>query len=233
VTGQITATGKGVARLASNRADARCLVINYAKCTENLSDRVRRAFRNLFNNKANSVRNTRCGLSAMTRIAIPPELAGMFAACEEAYEQATREGYAENPIVIAAVTALKSAWRALHVANYNLITAKGFFSVEFAAIRSDRAYSARPSPAGAGCRCKPSWWTSCGPRSNKRSATMIEVVQAFDRAPITRLESDDAAALDRKNETAQRLSADGHAWPAFAFDTRRDAVVGRSFTPEA
>jgi hypothetical protein len=51
---------------------------------------------------------------------------------------------------------------------------------------------------------------------------MIEVVQAFDRAPITRLESDDAAALDRKNETAQRLSADGHAWPAFAFDARRD-----------
>jgi hypothetical protein len=62
---------------------------------------------------------------------------------------------------------------------------------------------------------------------------VIEVVQAFDRAPITRLESDDAAALDRKNETAQRLSADGHAWPAFAFDARRDAVVGRSFTPEA
>jgi hypothetical protein len=38
----------------------------------------------------------------MTRIAIPPELAGMFAACEEAYEQATQEGYAENPVVIAA-----------------------------------------------------------------------------------------------------------------------------------
>jgi len=63
----------------------------------------------------------------MTKIAIPPDLAGMFAACEDAYEQATREGYAENPAVIAAVTALKSAWRALHVANYNLMTAKGFF----------------------------------------------------------------------------------------------------------
>jgi hypothetical protein len=49
------------------------------------------------------------------------------------------------------------------------------------------------------CRMRQAiWWTSCGPRSNKRSATMIEVVQAFDRAPITRLESDDAAALDRK-----------------------------------
>jgi hypothetical protein len=75
----------------------------------------------------------------MTKIAIPPDLAGMFTACEDAYEQATREGYAENPAVIAAVTALKSAWRALHVANHNLITAKGFFRVELAAIRADRA----------------------------------------------------------------------------------------------
>jgi hypothetical protein len=133
------ATGSRVAQSASNRADARDLVISYAKCSENLSDRVRRGFRNLFNNRANSVRNTRRGLSAMTKVAIPPDLAAMFAACEEAYEQATREGYAENPLVIAAVTALKAAWRALHVANYNLVTAKGFFSVEFAAIRSGRA----------------------------------------------------------------------------------------------
>ena len=44
----------------------------------------------------------------MTKIAIPPDLAAMIAACEDAYEQATREGYAENPAVIAAVTALKS-----------------------------------------------------------------------------------------------------------------------------
>jgi|GraSoiStandDraft_11_1057310.scaffolds.fasta_scaffold403578_1 hypothetical protein len=75
----------------------------------------------------------------MAKIAIPPDLAGMFAACEDAYEQATREGYAENPAVIAAVTALKSAWKALHVANYNLMTAKGFFPVEFATMRADRA----------------------------------------------------------------------------------------------
>ena len=75
----------------------------------------------------------------MTKIAIPPDLAGMFTACEDAYEQATREGYAENPAVIAAVTALKSAWRALHVANYKLATPGGFFRVEFAAIRADRA----------------------------------------------------------------------------------------------
>ena len=75
----------------------------------------------------------------MTKIAIPPDLAGMFAACEDAYEQATQEGYAENPTVVAAVTALKSAWTALHLANNNYTTAKGVFSVEFAAIRVDRA----------------------------------------------------------------------------------------------
>jgi hypothetical protein len=63
----------------------------------------------------------------------------MFAACENAYEQATQEGYAENPAVIAAVTALKSVWTALHAANRNLMTAKGFFPVEFATIRADRA----------------------------------------------------------------------------------------------
>jgi hypothetical protein len=75
----------------------------------------------------------------MTKIAIPPDLAGMFAACEDAYEQATQEGFAENPAVVAAVTALKSAWKALHLANSNYTTAKGVFSIEFAAIRVDRA----------------------------------------------------------------------------------------------
>ena len=78
-------------------------------------------------------------MSAMAKIAIPPDLAGMFAACEDGYEQATREGYAENPAVIAAVSALKSAWKALHVANYNLMMAKGFFPVEIASLRADRA----------------------------------------------------------------------------------------------
>jgi hypothetical protein len=56
----------------------------------------------------------------MTKIAIPPDLAGMFAACEDAYEQAAREGYAEGTDVIAAVTALKSAWRDLHVRRFCL-----------------------------------------------------------------------------------------------------------------
>ena len=78
-------------------------------------------------------------ISAMAKIAITPELAGMFAACEDAYEQATREGYAENPAVIAAVSVLKSAWKALHVANYNLMMAKGFFPIEIATLRADRA----------------------------------------------------------------------------------------------
>src|SRR5690349_3383273 len=75
----------------------------------------------------------------MTKIAIPADLAGMFAACEDAYEQATQEGFADNPAVVAAVTALKSAWQALHLANCNYATAKGVVSIEFAAIRVDRA----------------------------------------------------------------------------------------------
>ena len=41
---------------------------------------------------------------------------------------------------------------------------------------------------------------------------MIEVVHAFDRTSIARLDSDDAAALDRKIEAARRLFADRGAW---------------------
>jgi acyl-CoA reductase-like NAD-dependent aldehyde dehydrogenase len=41
---------------------------------------------------------------------------------------------------------------------------------------------------------------------------MIEVIQAFDRAPITQLESDDAAALEHKLVTATQLFADRNAW---------------------
>ena len=87
----------------------------------------------------NSLYHARPWISAMAKIVIPPDLAGMFAACEDAYEQATREGYAENPAVAAAVSALKSAWKALHVANYNLMMARGFFPVEIASLRVDRA----------------------------------------------------------------------------------------------
>ena len=81
-------------------------------------------------------------ISAITNVAIGPDLADIFALCEDAYERATREGYAENPAVIAAVTALKSARKALLVANYNLMSAKGFFPVEFATMRADRALRA-------------------------------------------------------------------------------------------
>jgi acyl-CoA reductase-like NAD-dependent aldehyde dehydrogenase len=41
---------------------------------------------------------------------------------------------------------------------------------------------------------------------------MIEVVQPFDRTAITQIESDDAAALDRKIETARRLHVERGAW---------------------
>ncbi len=75
----------------------------------------------------------------MTTIGITPELAGMFAACEDAYEQAMQEGYAENPAVIAAVTDLRSASTALGLASRDFSTAKGLFSIGFAAMRADRA----------------------------------------------------------------------------------------------
>jgi DNA-binding response OmpR family regulator len=41
---------------------------------------------------------------------------------------------------------------------------------------------------------------------------MLEVVQAFNRTPITRLETDDEAALNRKIEAAGKLLADRDAW---------------------
>ena len=41
---------------------------------------------------------------------------------------------------------------------------------------------------------------------------MIDVVQAYDRAPIARLDSDDAIELDRKIQAAARLFADRDAW---------------------
>jgi acyl-CoA reductase-like NAD-dependent aldehyde dehydrogenase len=41
---------------------------------------------------------------------------------------------------------------------------------------------------------------------------MLEVVQAFDRAPIAQLDTDDAAALDRKIEAARTLFAHRGAW---------------------
>jgi hypothetical protein len=78
----------------------------------------------------------------MAKIALPPDLAAIFAACERAYEHATRDGHGENPNVIAAVSELKSTWKALHIANRDLVMAKGFFAVEFASMRFERACQA-------------------------------------------------------------------------------------------
>ena len=41
---------------------------------------------------------------------------------------------------------------------------------------------------------------------------MIEVVQAFDRAPIAELPTDDAAALERKLVAARKVFADRGGW---------------------
>ena len=56
---------------------------------------------------------------------------------------------------------------------------------------------------------------------------MIEVVQAFDRTSIARLDSDDAAALDRKIEAARRLFADRGAWlkPHHRIEILRDTAA--------
>ena len=75
----------------------------------------------------------------MAKVALPPDVAAMFAACEHAYEQATQAGFGENRNVIAAVSKLRSVWKSLHIANGDLIVAKGFFAVEFASIRFERA----------------------------------------------------------------------------------------------
>ena len=77
--------------------------------------------------------------STMARITLPPDLAARFAACEHAYGQATQQGYGEHPNVIAAVTELRSAWKGLHIANCDLVMAKGLFAVEFASMRFERA----------------------------------------------------------------------------------------------
>ena len=46
----------------------------------------------------------------------------------------------------------------------------------------------------------------------KGTRPMIEVVRAFDRAPIAEIASDDRAALDRKLDSASRVFADRGAW---------------------
>ncbi len=41
---------------------------------------------------------------------------------------------------------------------------------------------------------------------------MLKVVQAFDRAPIAEIDTDDAAALERKLEAAERAFRDRDGW---------------------
>jgi hypothetical protein len=75
----------------------------------------------------------------MAQIAIPNRLLPIVATCEAAYADASRKGYAKNPDVVAAVAELKSAYKALAVANVNRVTAKGFFAATVAIVRAHRA----------------------------------------------------------------------------------------------
>ena len=49
-------------------------------------------------------------------------------------------------------------------------------------------------------------------RRPKTEMNVIEVVHAFDRAPITALKTDDASALESKLSAAARLFADRKSW---------------------
>jgi len=75
------------------------------------------------------------------------DLAGITMACKEAYADASREGYAESPTVIAAVAALKEAHAALVLADADFTApkdlvnngAKGFFITGISLIEVTRA----------------------------------------------------------------------------------------------
>lgn len=75
------------------------------------------------------------------------DLAGITMACKEAYANASREGYADNPTVIAAVAALKEAHAALVLADADFTAAKdllntgakGFFITGISFIEVTRA----------------------------------------------------------------------------------------------
>jgi hypothetical protein len=74
----------------------------------------------------------------MAQIAIPNDLLRKLATCEAAYAEASRKGYAKNPDVVVAVADLKSAYKALLLANCNRTT-KGFFGITAATLRTHRA----------------------------------------------------------------------------------------------
>jgi hypothetical protein len=75
----------------------------------------------------------------MAQIAIPHKFLPIVATCEAAYADASRKGYAESPDVVAAVADLKSAYKALAIANVNLTTTRGFFAIAVATLRAHRA----------------------------------------------------------------------------------------------
>ena len=71
---------------------------------------------------------------------IPNDLLRTLATCEVAYADASRNGYAKSPDVIAAVAVLKSAYLALAATNNNLKTTKSLFGVvAVATLRAHRA----------------------------------------------------------------------------------------------
>ena len=67
------------------------------------------------------------------------DLLRTLATCEAAYADASRNGYAKGPDVIAAVAALKSGYAALVAANDNLTATKGFFGITVASVRTHLA----------------------------------------------------------------------------------------------
>ena len=75
----------------------------------------------------------------MAQIAIPHKFLPTVATCEAAYADASRKGYAESPDVVATVADLKSAYKALAIANVNLTTTRGFFAIAVATLRAHRA----------------------------------------------------------------------------------------------
>jgi hypothetical protein len=75
----------------------------------------------------------------MAQIAIPAKLLPILATCEAAYVDASRKGYAKSPDVVTAVAELKSAYKALAIANVNLTATNGFFAIAVATLRAHRA----------------------------------------------------------------------------------------------
>src|SRR5215469_15652015 len=70
---------------------------------------------------------------------IPDDLLRTLATCEAAYADASRDGYAKGPDVIAAVAALTSAYAALAATNNKLKATKGLFGTTAATLRAHQA----------------------------------------------------------------------------------------------